>query len=405
MCFVILLIGCATVSKTTSGNANGPVITNITPQTGDSNTQIEVRGMYFGSHKTDASEIIFHSATGQGSQRLRPDHWSDTSISVRLYDNTLANYPSGYFVVRVGDRTSNHSAEFSSDLAFSDTAIEPSQIMPFTGHKLFTVTGSGFGTKPQPLVLADFNNFVQYYEFTPGIWRDNYISFTLDGTKMPSFDNSSGGQYLRIHLKNNPTRVLGHITYQKPSHLIPMYSGNINGYFFPGNEIVFTGTSNPFQAAPTIKLVNTEPSSYYHQGQLSWSSGSYRWIIPNNIPAGTYKVVILFGDLEQEYQPEIKIVQIPAIAYWYPGNKALEKGDTVTIVGNNFGSTQGDGRVHIYLQGSSLVYPVTYTSWSNNMISFVWNETTGLFGGEKPFQMRVYVNGIESTQFAEGTYK
>lgn len=116
----VIAFGCSQVVKQNPLDS-GPNISYITPTSGDKDTVITIAGSGFGDER-GTSNIYY------GNQKLTPESWSNNIITVRLYDNTLNNNPTGQFKVEVEGNFSNLSPQvFTSSSLTGISSISPSE--------------------------------------------------------------------------------------------------------------------------------------------------------------------------------------------------------------------------------------------------------------------------------------
>ncbi|NLV94791.1 MAG: hypothetical protein GX031_09625, partial [Candidatus Riflebacteria bacterium] len=114
----MIITGCSSAVKTGALN-NNPVISYISPDSGDSSTLITITGSNFGSERGE-SKLYY------GNQKLSPTTWSNNKITVKLYENTLKENPSGRFRVEVNGTPSNESPQaFKSASSANILSVSP----------------------------------------------------------------------------------------------------------------------------------------------------------------------------------------------------------------------------------------------------------------------------------------
>jgi YD repeat-containing protein len=292
-----------------------PVISSVSPTIGAFNTDVLITGSNFGVTQ-GSNSVTFNGTPGT------PKLWSPTSIVVPL----PAAATSGNIVV-------NAAGQASNGVAFT---VQPTMtsVSPLFGQvgTTVTITGSNFGPTQGSSTIT-FNGTPA----TPSAWSSLAITAPVPaGATTGPISITVNGQ--TVSSGNFIIAVQPNITGVSPT------SGNA------GTSVTISGANfgNGAGSGVTFNGVSGTPTS--------WSDGSI--VVPVPAAASSGNIVVTVNGLASNGVAFTVPNPTPVITSISPASGPV--GTTVTITGNNFGTTPGS----ITFNGTT----ATQTSWNNGSI-------------------------------------
>lgn len=369
------------------------------------NEQIEINGENFGQIPGIVMPV--------GSQYdLYIYSWSNNLIIANTSDNGVLDEGQNQLIVRSSN--GEESAPFTVTMAYQQptiNSISPSTI--YSGDEI-TIYGSGFGDVPGYITISGVSQIQEVTSWTstqirirtnipsPGQFnlaintsstQSNFLPITVQSacsedtwvcTDWTTCSSNNQARTCQITLDCPVIDTLSPSTTQSctsnpvasptltPSPTITalspstIYQGTqvtINGYDFG------TYGAYGYSCATCKVLVNGTSAtiSYNYSYSYEWTDTSITFQMPQNATDGSIQIIDKNGNTSNSFDFSISINPAdipPTITSISP--QAISPGDTITIVGNNFGSSQGYSK----LATDSFVANGTIVSWTDNEIRY-----------------------------------
>jgi len=306
---------------------NPPVITGLTPNHGPTGTVVTFTGTNFGA--TQGSSVLKF-----GSTVATPTSWSNTQIAAPV--PSMAN---GWVLIglTVNGLTNPNPQTFEVGNPPVITGLTPDHGPPAT---VVTVTGTNFGATQgsSTVYLQTPSNVVT--TLTPMNWSNTQIVSTI-----PS-GTPNGLNY--VFLKVNGLVSVGTIPFTVTTSLTIAGLSPLSGPV--GTAVTITGTNfGTTQGTSTVKFNGIAGTP------TNWSNTQIGVPVPNGATTGN--VVVTVGGVSSNGIP---FTVAPTLSSVSPTSATV--GASVTIMGTNFGDTQGTSSVKF--NGTT----ATATTWSNSSI-------------------------------------
>ncbi|MFA6749931.1 MAG: IPT/TIG domain-containing protein [Candidatus Riflebacteria bacterium] len=381
----MIITGCSSAVKTGALN-NNPVISYISPDSGDSSTLITITGSNFGSERGE-SKLYY------GSQKLSPTTWSNNQITVKLYENTLKENPSGRFRVEVNGTASNESPQaFKSASSANILSVSPTQ---GTTGTLLTITVAS--------ATENLVNFVTFFDLsnpgnsaTTNIYKLTSTSFYCYVPTLTNITSNNLGIQLGAYSQNSQTAFFA---FTSPS-LAGIYpsSGTLGTTVsIFGNG--FGNTQSTYNSKISVDGIFVNPES--------WGETEIRIKIPNITRAGSKKITLTTS---QHYKPyDLGNFEIIApFLYERPQGEKISYDNPITLYGtnlgdkNDFSSVRTTAYIIITDKNNSSIQlaaiphndpRVTY--WSSSGITFKWPLSNSTFSN-KETHIKVQIGNLIS---------
>jgi len=322
-----------------------PSISTVSPTSGQAGTQVTISGTGFGSAQSTGS-VVLGTAVGTVLS------WSDSQITATVSPISA----SGIAQVVQSDGNSSNTVPFSVNTA-TISNVSPSSGVPGTQ---VTITGSGFGA-----VQGSGSVLLGSTPGTVVTWSDTQIVATVapiarSGTALVEQNGSSSNSV--------PFNVITEtISSVSPSSGVPGTQVTITGSGFgtaQGSGQVFLGTANgAVQSWSDSQVVATVAAGSTSGNALILQNG----VMSNAVPFA------------------VNTLQVTSVT-----PKSGGPGTVVTITGNGFRTSQGNGSVSLGGTSGDVM------SWSNTQVSAVVasNAVTGVVRIE---QNDVWSNSVSFT--------
>jgi len=339
--------------------ASGPAITATYPTNGGSGTLVTISGSNFGL--VQSTSIVSYAGV-----TVIPVTWSDTQITLKVPDNAPNN---GNFVVVVNGVYSNASVVFN----LSNPAI--SYISPSTAAigSDVTISGQYFGT---------FNSgcYVTFNNTTAAIknWNNTSITCTV-----PEFSSS---------LSSTITVVVWIDAYRySNSYSFNLTAPTINSVS-PSSDNV--GARIAINGQAFGQNQGTVTVGGYTAQIVSWLDTKVEFRVPPVNSAGWKTLTLTSGGRQVNNSFTVAAPEITSAFSSSGGNAS--NGNTFTIVGNNFGSSEDQITTSVQLRDeSNNIYTPGITS-SDTSIAFIWPVPNKLIGTQVVY-ITISVGGITNT--------
>jgi len=327
-----------------------PSISTVSPTSGQAGTQVTITGTGFGSTQGNGS-VLLGSAVGTIVS------WNDTQIiaTVALISQ------SGFVQVVQSDGNSSNTVSFTVNAA---TILNVSPTSGVAGTQV-TVTGSGFGTTQ--------GNGSVWLGTTPAAavsWSDTQIVANVSPIARSgnAFVQQNGLSTNTVPFNVNTATI----TNASPANGVP------------GTQITITGSS--FGATQGSGLVWLGTATAVAQ---SWSDTQIVATVASGATSGSVQV-LQNGVMSNAVPFSVNALQITSVS---PSSGA--PGIVVTINGNGFGSSQGNGTVELGSSSGEVI------AWSNTQIlaAVASNAVTGVARVE---QNDVWSNAVTFTVPSSG---
>ena len=347
---VLVTVGNGSSAGVTFTVTPGPGITGLSPTKGGIGATVVIAGAGFGAMQ-GSSTVKFNGTTAV------PTNWSDGQITVPVPNGATT----GNVVVSVGG-TSSNSVSFTLVSGFSVTAVTPNS--GITGETVI-ITGSGFGTSQGSSTL------------------------TFNGTKATviSWTNTSLVASVPAAATSGPV-------------VVNVAGANSDGIYFTAQPHILSFSPNPAAVGANITITGENFGAIQGSSAVtcsgvanninSWSSSSIVVSSCNSTAYGENPIQITVNGVSSEVAA-LNVVPDPTISRLTPSIAPV--GARVLILGQNFGSSQGQSSVTF---GGNSATPI---SWSATGISVL--VPAGVTGYST---LSVMVGGMSaSVPFQEGT--
>lgn len=382
----MIITGCSSAVKTGALN-NNPVISYISPDSGDSSTLITITGSNFGSERGE-SKLYY------GSQKLSPTTWSNNQITVKLYENTLKENPSGRFRVEVNGTASNESPQaFKSASSANILSVSPTQ---GTTGTLLTITVAS--------ATENLVNFVTFFDLsnpgnsaTTNIYKLTSTSFYCYVPTLTNITSNNLGIQLGAYSQNSQTAFFA---FTSPS-LAGIYpsSGTLGTTVsIFGNG--FGNTQSTYNSKISVDGIFVNPES--------WGETEIRIKIPNiTSGAGTKKITLTTSQPYKTYDLGNFEIIAPSLSGSSQGEK-ISYDNPITLYGTNLGDKNDFSSVgttaYIIItdkDNSSIQFAAIphndprVTNWSSSGISFKWPLSNTTFD-DKYTYIKVQIGNLQT---------
>ena len=364
---LLMILACTLIFGCSSGGsskpvsvASGPVVTSISPASGGPGTFVTITGSNFGL--VQSTSIVSYAGV-----TVTPVTWSDTQISLKVPDNAPNN---GNFVVVVNGVYSNTSMVFN----LSNPAI--SYISPSTAAigADVTISGQYFGTQ-------NSGTYVTFNDTTAVIkgWTNTSITCTV-----PNFSSSMSGA-VSVVVWLDAYRYSNSYSFNLTAPTINSVSPSSDNI---GARITINGQAFG-QNQGTITVGG------YTAQIVSWLDTMVEFRVPQVNSAGWKTLTLTAGGRQVNNSFTIAAPEITSAFSSSGGNAS--NGNTFTIVGNNFGSSEDQVTTSAQLRDeSNNIYTPGITSRSDTSISFIWPVPNKLIGTQVIY-ITISVGGISNT--------
>jgi hypothetical protein len=374
----MIITGCSSAVKTGALN-NNPVISYISPDSGDSSTLITITGSNFGSERGE-SKLYY------GSQKLSPNTWSNNQITVKLYENTLKENPSGRFRVEVNGTASNESPQaFKSASSANILSVSPTQ---GTTGTLLTITVAS--------ATENLVNFVTFFDLsnpsnsaTANIYKVTSTSFYCYVPALTNTDSNNVGIQFGAYSQNSKIALF---TFTSPSlgGINPSSGtlGTIISIFGDG----FGNTQGTYNSRINVEGVYVNPEF--------WSDREIRIRIPNVTSAGSKKITLTTSQPSKTYELGSFEIKAPSL---YSYNNKVSKDEIITLSGTNLGNREdysaigAVGYIDIRDENSYSHDHQIITRWTPAGITFKWPIENSSFINDKEVYLKIRIGNQEST--------
>jgi len=326
-----------TVGGTTSNGlpftvAPSPVITGVTPNSGDPYAQITISGSNFGATQGLTDGVTFNAIQGAGITS-----WSDTQITAQVPTGPVT----GNIIVYA------QGAAPSNGFPFTGTGPAITAIAPTNGPYFWpvTITGVHFGaTQGSSIIQFQDQSGPSSITASPISWSDTQIV-------VPVISANGGADQVLVAV----VTVNANVSNRIPFHVV----------FFPyfdGANSVITGITPSYGPVATSVTINGQfLENSYTNDSLTFNgveASPTNWTttaITTPVPAGASSGPVIVTLLGQSTN-----------GYWFtvsgftPSSGTI--GTAVTISGGGFGASQGTSTVTF---GGAQATPL---SWSENVI-------------------------------------
>lgn len=327
-----------------------PSISTASPTSGQAGTQVTITGTGFGSTQGNGS-VLLGSAVGTIVS------WSDTQIIATI---ALISQ-SGFVQVVQSDGNSSNTVPFTVNTA---TILNVSPTSGVAGTQV-TFTGSGFGTTQ--------GNGSVWLGTTPAAvvsWSDTLIVATVSPIARSgnAFVQQNGLSTNTVPFNVNTATI----TNASPANGVP------------GTQITITGSSFGATQGSGLVWLGTAPAVVQ-----SWSDTQIVATVASGATSGSAQV-LQNGVMSNAVPFSVNALQITSVS---PSSGA--PGIVVTINGNGFGSSQGNGTVELGSSSGEVI------GWSNTQIlaAVASNAVTGVARVE---QNDVWSNAVTFTVPSSG---
>jgi hypothetical protein len=297
-----------------------PSITSLTPSSGPAGASVTIAGANFGASQ-GSSTVTFNGAAGT------PTAWSATSITVPV----PVSATSGSVVVTVGGVASN-SVAFTVLPTPTITSLTPASAAIGTS---VTIAGTNFGGS-QGGSTVTFNNIPA----TPTSWSATSIAVPVPNGATSGNVIVTVGGVASNGVSFTVTSTSPSITSLSPTSGPTGASVTITGVNFGASQGSSTVTFNTTAGTPT-----------------AWSATSITVPVPASATTGS--VVVTVASVASN-GVTFTVLPTPTLTSLSPATGPV--GAIVTIVGTNFGASQGSSTVKF--NGTA----ATSTSWSTTSI-------------------------------------
>ena len=264
--------------------------------------------------------------------------------------------------------------------------------IPATAYpgETFTLTGSGFGTPGSHARVIISENGVNYgahgdaYHVQVQSWSPTQIRFVIpNGISGPPL--APGTATLSVETANRVLSLPSSLAITPP----PVLNASIGSlrHVYPGENIVVTGTdfgSSPGSGYVLIQQNHINygaPSDAYKVHILHWTNTQIQLQIPNGtsgpaLVSGPASMRIVSNSGLHSANVPLAVVPVPHLIAQLASSQPIEPGQRITVVGTNFGSSQGRGFIQVS-QGSVNYgapgdwYPLVIQHWSNSSVTFM----------------------------------
>lgn len=381
----MIITGCSSAVKTGALN-NNPVISYISPDSGDSSTLITITGSNFGSERGE-SKLYY------GSQKLSPTTWSNNKITVKLYENTLKENPSGRFRVEVNGTASNESPQaFKSASSANILSVSPTQ---GTTGTLLTITVAS--------ATENLVNFVTFFDLsnpgnsvTTNIYKLTSTSFYCYVPTLTNITSNNLGIQLGAYSQNSQTAFFA---FTSPS-LAGIYpsSGTLGTTVsIFGNG--FGNTQSTYNSKISVNGIFVNPES--------WGETEIRIKIPNITSAGTKKITLTTSQPYKTYDLGNFEIVAPSLSGSSQG-KIISYDNLITLYGTNLGDKNDFSSVgttaYIIITdktNSSIQLAAIphndqrVTNWSSSGITFKWPLSNNTFNDKETY-IKVQIGNLQT---------
>jgi len=374
----MIITGCSSAVKTGALN-NNPVISYISPDSGDSSTLITITGSNFGS-KRGESKLYY------GSQKLSPTTWSNNQITVKLYENTLKENPSGRFRVEVNGTASNESPQaFKSVSSANILSVSPTQ---GTTGTLLTITVAS--------ATENLVNFVTFFDLsnpgnsaTTNIYKLTSTSFYCYVPTLTNITSNNLGIQLGAYSQNSQTAFFA-FTSPSSAGIYPSSGTLGTTVSIFGNG--FGNTQGTYNSRINVEGVYVNPEF--------WSDREIRIRIPNVTSAGSKKITLTTSQPSKTYELGSFEIKAPSL---YSYNNKVSKDEIITLSGTNLGNREdysaigAVGYIDIRDENSYSHDHQIITRWTPAGITFKWPIENSSFINDKEVYLKIRIGNQEST--------
>ena len=374
----MIITGCSSAVKTGALN-NNPVISYISPDSGDSSTLITITGSNFGSER-GKSKLYY------GSQKLTPTTWSNNQITVKLYENTLKENPSGRFRVEVNGTASNESPQaFKSVSSANILSVSPTQ---GTTGTLLTITVAS--------ATENLVNFVTFFDLsnpgnsaTTNIYKLTSTSFYCYVPTLTNITSNNLGIQLGAYSQNSQTAFFA-FTSPSSAGIYPSSGTLGTTVSIFGNG--FGNTQGTYNSRINVEGVYVNPEF--------WSDREIRIRIPNVTSAGSKKITLTTSQPSKTYELGSFEIKAPSL---YSYNNKVSKDEIITLSGTNLGNREdysaigAVGYIDIRDENSYSHDHQIITRWTPAGITFKWPIENSSFINDKEVYLKIRIGNQEST--------
>jgi hypothetical protein len=382
----MIITGCSSAVKTGALN-NNPVISYISPDSGDSSTLITITGSNFGSERGE-SKLYY------GSQKLSPTTWSNNQITVKLYENTLKENPSGRFRVEVNGTASNESPQaFKSASSANILSVSPTQ---GTTGTLLTITVAS--------ATENLVNFVTFFDLsnpgnsaTTNIYKLTSTSFYCYVPTLTNITSNNLGIQLGAYSQNSQTAFFA-FTSPSLGGIYPSSGTLGTTVSIFGNG--FGNTQSTYNSKISVDGIFVNPES--------WGETEIRIKTPNiTSGAGTKKITLTTSQPYKTYDLGNFEIIAPSLSGSSQG-KIISYDNLITLYGTNLGDKNDFSSVgttaYIIITdktNSSIQLAAIphndqrVTNWSSSGITFKWPLSNNTFNDKETY-IKVQIGNLQT---------
>ncbi|SMC03623.1 IPT/TIG domain-containing protein [Sulfobacillus thermosulfidooxidans DSM 9293] len=360
---------------------------------------VTLTGEHFAAAGPGSRVILFQNGTSYGAPgnayQVQILHWTPTTIQF-LMPSGSSGPPLSPGSAQIQVETTNQVISLPETLSVGPIPtlpilnISPGQAAPGSS---ITVSGNSFGHVQGTGYVMVSQNGVNYggpgdaYHVNITHWSNQQIIFTVpNGSSGPAL--APGPATVKIVNAQGLSSPLLSLT------ISPASEPSLSASFtlapltpYPGQEVTITGNNfGNSQGAGYVMISQNGinyggPGDAYHVAISTWSNQKIVITLPNgssgpSLTPGSAQLVVVnnqgmnLGTLNLQVQ---KAPEIPATLLNTP---PFVPGQWVTVSGQDFGSTQGQGYVFITQDGVNYgaptdSYPVAVKQWSNTRITFL----------------------------------